>query len=217
MNKDDKKNIFIKLNLIKYIILYYKNITRFLMRFVTRVNILFLISLWIFIGCNTTDKSSREAPVSIVAGASVEVMDASSDNYKVLKLNGDKRLQVKLGNEKKDLYILFSNPENSMNSATVNHNRKIVEGLSFIKKEFRKNNTQSLIMHSSSHIQDFNNRTIDLNSNEKRALATQKIFKTISDVEDESHKEFYMEVDSKDLKVDATARKVIKYIKTQFG
>ncbi len=174
------------------------------------------ISLWMLIGCGGTQSNSSTTQTA-VAGVSIEAMDASSDNYKVLKLDGDKKLQVKLGNEEKDLYILVSNPSDTTLSATVNHNQKIVNGLKAIEKETHTNDALNLTTYVPRDIQNFNNRPLDLESDKEKDSTVKKTYKTVSDTENVTQKEFYMELDSTGEKVDATARKVITNIQTPFG
>jgi len=197
------------------------------MEFSSKFSIL-LISLWLFTGCETTESDtkpkkiksttiSQDSTETAVAGISVEVMDASSDNYKVLKLNGDKKLQVKLGNEEKDLYVLFSNPENSVHSATVQHNQKISRSTNVIRKETIVNDSKHPVAHASRYIQDFNNRVLDLQVSKKQDKKVKKSYRKISDTEGFSTKDFYMEINSQSKKVTATARKVVSNIQTQYG
>jgi hypothetical protein len=193
------------------------------MKLAIRLNILYIISLWILTGCGVTevDKNLNSSATSttitdetVVAGVSIEVMNASIDNYKVLKLNNDKRLQIKLGSEEKDVYILFSNPESTVHSAVVNHNQKIVKDSTFIKKVLKESVPQHL--HSPSYIQDFNNKSFTLKSAKSSNEKIEKIYRKVSDSLNDS-KVFYMDINSQDLNVSATAKKVITNIKTQFG
>ena len=192
------------------------------MKLVIKLNILYIMSLWIFTACGVTevDESStstnttQESTETAVAGVSIEVMNASTDNYKVLKLNGDKRLQVKLGNEEKDVYILFSNPKNSVHSATVKHNQKIVKDSTFIKKALKENVTQPL--HTPSNIQNFNNKSFDFKNTKSNNKKIEKTYTKISDTVNDS-KIFYMQSDSTDVNVTATARKVVSNVQTSFG
>ena len=201
------------------------------MKLPNKLNILYIMSLWMFVGCGVTQiddsansKNSSEgeitsgstqvSPDTIVAGVSVEVMDASIDNYKVLKLNGDKRLQVKLGNEEKDVYILFSNPEKSVDTAMVIHNQKIVEPLDKIQKSLNENIPKSLQVPN--EIQEFNNGLIDLKVNTATSQKMAVTYSKTNDVVDDEQV-FTMGSKSTDSNVTATVRKVVQNIDTAFG
>jgi len=187
------------------------------MKLPNKLNILYLMSLWMFVGCGVEESSnSKSSSETAVAGVSIEVMDASTDNYKVLKLNGDKRLQVKLGNEEKDLYVLFSNPKGSSYSASVNHNQKIVNKSNTSNQKSKIEENKHIANHSPSYIQDFNNRALFL-KNESSNIKNEKIYGKTIDKENNTEKEFYMGKDSRDINVTATARKVIENVQTFFG
>ena len=172
--------------------------------------------LWILTGCGTTQTDSP-AKKTAVAGVSIDaVMDASFDNYKVLKLDGDKNLQLKLGNEEKDVYVLFSNPNSVAHSARVTHSNKIVETVNLNKKEFNAKPFNHQHKQELSFIQEFNNQLFDFKNTKKEDLNLRKTYKNISDTQGEQ-KVFYMDIDSKNREVNAIARKVIKNIQTQFG
>jgi len=188
--------------------------------------ILSTIALFGLIGCGSTESTpinlnnitttNEVSSPTAVAGVSVEVMDASSDNYKVLKLNGDKNLQVKLGNEEKDVYILFSNPNNTTHSATVTHNQKKVISANFSKNEFDAKHVVHQYKHAPSSVQNFNNQLFDFKDDKKEDLNLKKVYKTSLDSEGAS-KRFYMDANSTATNVMATAKKVIKNIQTSFG
>jgi hypothetical protein len=143
-------------------------------------------------------------------------MDATTDNYKVLKLNGDKRLQVKLGNEEKDVYLLFTNPKNSSYSATVNHNQKTVKSSNSFNKGLKVDDIKHLANHSPSYIQEFNNKSFDFKTPKINNKKMEKTYTKISDRVNDS-KIFYMQSDSTDVNVTATARKVVTNVQTSFG
>lgn len=161
----------------------------------------------------TTNISETE---TVVAGVSVEVMDASSDNYKVLKLDGDTKLQVKLGSEEKDVYVLFSNPNSATQSATITHNQKKVDVVKFDKKEIELQENVHHIEQVSSTIQEFNSQLFDFKVDKNRDLNQQKVFMRVADTQNDE-KIFFMDVDSKTTTVNATARKVVTNIATDFG
>ena len=190
------------------------------MKIVVKLNILYLMSLWMFTGCGITevDESSntKGSQETAVAGVSIEVMDATTDNYKVLKLNGDKRLQVKLGNEEKDVYLLFTNPKNSSYSATVNHNQKTVKSSNSFNKGLKVDDIKHLANHSPSYIQEFNNKSFDFKTPKINNKKMEKTYTKISDRVNDS-KIFYMQSDSTDVNVTATARKVVTNVQTSFG
>jgi hypothetical protein len=174
------------------------------------------ISLWVLTGCGAVESDSTPNKTA-VAGVSIEVMDASSDNYKVKKLNGDKNLQVKLGSEKKDLYILVSNPSETTLSAEINHHQRVTNKIEKVEKEIYTKDTLNLTTYLPTDIQEFNNRVIDLESDRAKNVTLKKIYKSISDIEDVTKKTFYMDLNASGKTVDATARKVIKNIQTEFG
>ena len=189
------------------------------MKLISKLNIVLIISLWMLIGCGVTQSDtlgSEQSPKPTVAGVSVEVLDASSAKYKVLKFNEDKMLQIKLGTEEKDVYILFSNPNNTTNSATVIHNNKIVETENFSKNEFDAKHVDHQHKHGPRSVQDFNNQLFDFKDDKKEDLNLKKVYKTIADIEGKS-KEFYINVTSTGTTVEATARKVLTNINTSFG
>ncbi len=161
----------------------------------------------------TTNSSGTE---TVVAGVSVEVMDASSDNYKVLKLDKDTKLQVKLGSEEKDVYVLFSNPNSATQSATVTHNQKKVDIVKFAKKEQASYQAQHYYKHAPSFVQSFNNQVLDFKNYKKEDVNLKKVYNKISDKPNDTQV-FYMDVNSKATPVSATARKVLSNINTSMG
>jgi len=190
------------------------------MKLASMSNLLWMMSLWIFMGCESTETKNSPTHATViepvVAGASVEVMDVSLDNYKVLKLNGDKNLQLKLGNEEKDVYILFSNPNSIAHSATVSHNQKIVESVNFSKKEQGTYHAEHYHKHVPSFVQNFNNQVLDFKNNKNKDLNLKKVYNKISDKPNDTQV-FYMKADATDKNVTATARKVVTNIETEFG
>jgi hypothetical protein len=194
------------------------------MKLISNVNILSVMFLWSFIGCGVSEldessKSNSGTTISgttetAVGGVSVQIMDASLDNYKVLKLNGDKNLQLKLGNDAKDVYVLFSNPTNSTKSARVNHNQKISKNLNVINKESRTDNLN--YSHAKKDIQNFNNRVLDLKSVSSSSKKVEKVYRKTTDKVNDSEI-FYMKSTSTDVKIKATAKKVITNVETSFG
>ncbi len=193
------------------------------MKLNSRIMVTLSISLWMFIGCgsvasdSSTSKSNLDATQTAVAGVSIDaVIDASSDNYKVLKLDGDKNLQLKLGDEAKDVYVLFSNPNSVAHAATVTHNNKRVETVNTNKKEFNAKPFNHQDKQELSFIQEFNNQLFDFKNDKKEEVSLRKTYKTVSDTQGEK-KVFYMDATSKNREVNATARKVISNVQTQFG
>jgi hypothetical protein len=190
------------------------------MKILIKLNALYLISLWVFTGCglnelddSSTIATSKDTTDTAVAGVSIEVMDVSTDNYKVLKLNEDKRVQISLGNEEKDVYILFSNPESNTNTATVVHNQKIVDSLNNLQKSIDV--TLPTTLDIPSEIQKFNNSFIELNSTTKNQKIAEVYRKTEDTLNDEQI--FIMGRDSEDVNVTATARRVVEDIDTIYG
>jgi hypothetical protein len=194
------------------------------MKLSKRINVLYLLSLWMFTGCGvseldststiTTAIDTEDLTDTAVAGVSIDVMDVSTDNYKVLKLNGDKRLQIKLGSEEKDVYILFSNPENSVDTATVIHNQKVVEPLDKIQKSLTEDLPTYLQVPN--EIQEFNNGFMDLKVNTDTNQKMVATYNKTDDVVEDEHL-FSMGRDSTDINVTATAKKVVQNIDTSFG
>ena len=188
--------------------------------------ILSTIALFGLIGCGSTETTTtlphtttikETSSPTAVAGVSVEVMDASSDNYKVLKLDGDKKLQVKLGSEKKDLYLLFTNKNtNHMQSATVTHNQKRAVTPIFSKNEIEGKEQAYQIQHAPSTILEFNRQSFNFKNNKIKDLNQKKVFKTTSDSEGDK-KVFYMDPISNNTNVTATAKKVLSNIVTAMG
>jgi len=194
------------------------------MKLSKRINVLYLLSLWMFTGCGVSELDStstittaidrEDLTDTAVAGVSIDVMDVSTDNYKVLKLNGDKRLQIKLGSEEKDVYILFSNPENSVDTATVIHNQKVVEPLDKIQKSLTEDLPTYLQVPN--EIQEFNNGFMDLKVNTDTNQKMVATYNKTDDVVEDEHL-FSMGRDSTDINVTATAKKVVQNIDTSFG
>ncbi len=193
------------------------------MKLNSKIMVTLPISLWMFIGCgsvasdSSTSKSNLDTTQTAVAGVSIDaVMDASSDNYKVLKLDGDKNLQLKLGEEAKDVYVLFSNPNSVAHTATVAYNNKRVETISNNKRELNLKIIKHQDKQELSFVQAFNNQLFDFQNDKKEDISLRKTYKIISDTQGEK-KVFYMDATSKEREVNATARKVITNVQTQFG
>ena len=157
-----------------------------------------------------------------VAGVFSEVLDLTTKDYIAQKVTGDQSLQLKLGSEEKDVYLLFSNPSTqSVNSATVSHNQKITKELAYNKQQGElKEHTCS---HHPSYVQAFNSDFSHLKLKksqplEKKLSEKPLIDKSLSIATDfvGDSDIFYMGETATE-GVAATARKVVNNVVTAFG
>jgi len=148
-----------------------------------------------------------------------DIVDATAEDSLVYDVNEDKEIQLKLGTEAKDVYVLFTNPSSALVSgATVTHNQKIIQKQSLSKKVF-SSLPSNKFLHASGEIQNFNNNRAYLKKRNYRA----------KEISTESHKNlsvsadnvgdsqvFYMERFSSDTNITATAKSVTT-VDTSFG
>lgn len=188
------------------------------MKLISSSNILLIFSLWGLTACGTDtlneQEENRVIVKTVVGGVSSNVLDASSDNYKVFNHIKDKNFQLKLGDEKKDVYVLLSNPTSTVHSATITHSNKMLKPMNFSKKELEREPNKG--QHAPSKVEDFNNQLFNFKDTKKENLSHKKIEKSVLDREGE-HKIFYMNAETTSNSVAATAKKVITNIQTEFG
>ncbi|MBU1669083.1 hypothetical protein KKC13_11745 [bacterium] len=158
-----------------------------------------------------------------VDSVSTEVVDVTTKEYLAQKVTGDQRLELKLGTEEKDVYLIFSNPSTTnVSSATVSHNQKISKSLELNKKEVLQEHVH-VQCTAPSHVQAFNSNFSHLKkkndqSIDKNITETPLLEKSLSVVADrvEESKVFYMG-ETVTEGVAASARKVVNNILTAFG
>lgn len=158
-----------------------------------------------------------------VAGVFSEVLDVSTKDYTVKKLTGDQSVQLKLGSEKKDVYLLFSNPSTkSVSSATVSHNQKITKEVAHNKLQ-EGLREHSYDHHHPTYVEEFNSDLSHLKlkkskSSDEKVVEKPSIDKSLSSTSDHLGDSdiFYMGETATE-GVAATARKVVNNITTAFG
>jgi hypothetical protein len=177
-----------------------------------------IITIFGLVGCGSLNSENRDKSSSdtVIGGLSAETVDASSESYKVVDIKNNKTLQISLGREEKDVYLLFTNPTATKHGATVRHNQKRREAYSSHKGKLALGESVVDLMPAPRRVQDFNNQPLDLKKCTVEDGQKRKLLKTLVDSEGD-HETFYMNADSTGTTVSATARKVLSHINTKLG
>ena len=161
----------------------------------------------------STPTTNTESTTPLVTASSGEVIDVAAYEYFEQKVDGNQSIQLKLGTEKKDVYLLFTNSTStSIGDATVNNNSSNVT-LKQNTLNIEKHYTQG---HIPEYVEAFNNNFSHLkrkDNSEKNGI--EKSFKSTTDLVNDTQV-FYMD-ESAQSAINATARKVVSGVVTAFG
>lgn len=161
---------------------------------------------------DSSSSGDKVDSTSDVNSVSTKVINVSTKKYLAQKVTGNQRLELKLGTERKDVYLIFSNFSTTKVSSTmVSHKQKNSKSLKLNK------NIHAHCM-APLHVQAFNSNLSYLkkkNDSSREKVPLEKSSSVVTDQVGDSQV-FYMGETATEA-IAATARKVVRNISTAFG
>ncbi len=169
----------------------------------------------ILIGCGGGGSSSSSSNSSCLESKHIII----ADNIQVDKIVSECdniHLSVDMNGSNKSLYLLLTNEDKSnSNNITVTHNSKKIKSSKSIN--YRSDNRVN-IRYAPKYVQEFNSNIIELLKKENNQKSSKKIIVTKKSNKSEGDsKTFYLDKSSSGSKTDATLKKVVSNVSTEFG
>jgi hypothetical protein len=156
--------------------------------------LLFILILW---GCEENNSTSE-----VSVKSSLDDTVSIYSDCKILKLKNKSQINIRLGSESKDIYLLFTNPYSTNQTIKLNSKNNNLQN----KIESPIEDIVSSIQHAPKYIMDFNHKIVK--KSKKNSYQKEKSI--------QSEGVFYLKKDTS-VSTKATERKYLKNIKTEYG
>jgi hypothetical protein len=170
-----------------------------------KLKISILLFILILSACEQSDVSTEQ---SLKKSLTTDTNTINNSDYTIKKIDNIDKINLKLYNNPQDIYLLFTNPNSTSQEIVLNKNHKQnfqskIENI--VEEEFP---TQ----HAPKYIMNFNHSSIKKSSSQKKYKKEEYHKQDSID----SKQLFYLERDLS-ISTQATAKKIIKNIKTKYG
>ena len=164
-----------------------------------------LLFILILSACEQSDVSTEQ---SLKKSLTTDTNTINNSDYTIRKIDNTDKINLKLYNNPRDIYLLFTNPNSTSQEIVLNKNHK----QNFQSKIEHIVEEEFPTQHAPKYIMNFNHSSIKKSQSQKKL--SRKEYQKQDSIDNKQL--FYLEKDLS-ISTQATAKKIIKNIKTKYG